>query len=289
MKNVTVISDPGIDDLVALVLLQKLGTTGTTCLVSTFGNAAERITAQNAKEFISFVSPTWQFMHGASRPLNTVLEHRWPDYFHGPDGVWGIHPNVDISKITSLPTYLKNERVISMAPLTDVYKMDKINGMKHITVMGGAFGVEGNETQYAETNIAFDADAAHNFFSQLSTNTKVVPLDVTRKVFWTFEQVRSIPETNKINIWLKKLLLAWFANYNHDREKDFNLHDPLAVYLTYFSSKATWRSSGVNIITQGAERGRSLFCKDNHPCDIAIDLDGPNTISEHMYSLIFSD
>lgn len=290
MKNVTVISDPGIDDLVALVLLQKLGTTDITCLVSTFGNAAERITAQNAKEFISFVSPTWQFMHGASKPLNTVLEHRWPDYFHGPDGVWGIHPHVDVSTIRSLSTYPKNEHGISLAPLTDVYTMNKTNVMKHITVMGGAFEVEGNETQYAETNIAFDADAAHNFFSQISQcDTKVVPLDVTRKVFWTFKQVSSIPETNKINTWLKKLLLAWFANYNHDREKDFNLHDPLAVYLTYFPSKATWRSSGVNIITKGAERGRSLFCEDTHLCDIAIDLDGPNTISEHIYSLIFSD
>lgn len=290
MKNLTVISDPGIDDLIALVLLKKLGAKTNTCLISTFGNATENITAQNAKEYISFVSPKWQFMHGSSMPINNSLEHPWPDYFHGPDGVWGIHPEGDISKIKPLAAYPNNENVISLATLTDVYKLYETNEFKNITIMGGAFSVEGNETRYAETNIAFDPDSAHQFFNQITNvKTKVVPLDATRKVFWTFDQVNKIPETNKINIWIKKLLLTWFDKYNHNREGDFNLHDPLAVYLTYFPNKAKWYSSGVKIITKGEKRGKSLFCNDNYHCDIAIDLNDPNMISENIYSLVFCD
>ncbi|QQR63625.1 hypothetical protein IPH70_03910 [Candidatus Roizmanbacteria bacterium] len=74
MKNFTVISDPGIDDLVALVLLYKLRSESKNCLVSSFGNAAETITARNAKEFISYVANDWQFVHGSALPLSGIVE-----------------------------------------------------------------------------------------------------------------------------------------------------------------------------------------------------------------------
>jgi inosine-uridine nucleoside N-ribohydrolase len=291
MKNLTVISDPGIDDLIALVLLKKLGFKNNTCLISTFGNATENITAQNAKEYISFVSPKWQFMHGSSMPINNNIEHPWPDYFHGPDGVWGIHPKVNISKIKPLTEYPKNESVISLATLTDVFKLHKTIGLKNITIMGGAFSVEGNETQYAETNIAFDPDSAHNFFNQISSNVdvKVVPLDVTRKVYWTLDQVLKIPESGKINKWIKKLLLTWFDKYDHDKEKDFNLHDPLAVYLSLFPDKVKWYSSGVEVKIKGVKRGQTIFNSSNTSCKIAMDLGISSNISEDIFSIVFQN
>lgn len=288
MKNFTVISDPGIDDLVALVLLNKLNPNASNCLISTFGNATEKVTAQNAKKFISFVTPRWQFMHGSSKPFNSKLERPWPDYFHGSDGVWGIHPETDISKIKPIATRPKNENIISLATLTDVYKLHKANGFKNITIMGGAFTIEGNETQYAETNIAFDPDSAHLFFNQFSNiKVKVVPLDVTRKVFWTLDQVNKIPEVNKVNRWIKKLLLTWFDKYDHDREKDFNLHDPLVVYLTWFPNEAVWNTSGVEVITKGEKRGQTVFNRGNPLCEVAVDLKNPYVTANSIFEKVF--
>lgn len=288
MKNFTVVSDPGIDDLVALVLLHKLAPKATNCLVSTFGNATENITAQNAKEFISFVAPTWQLMHGSSIPLNNKIEHPWPDYFHGPDGVWGVHPEVDISKIKSLKFNPDSADVVSLAPLTDVYKLSKNNKIKNITLMGGAFTTEGNETQYAETNIAFDADSAHNFFREFShIKVKVVPLDVTRKVYWTLDQIHTIPETNATDKWIKKLLLTWFDKYDHDKEKDFNLHDPLAVYLTFFPDQASWVRSGVNVEIQGKKRGQTTLDSQAPLCQIALELFEPTEIARQIFYILF--
>lgn len=288
MKNFTVVSDPGIDDLVALILLYKLLPQAKHSLIATFGNATEGITSRNAKEFISFVAPNWQFMAGSNLPLNGTVKRPWPDYFHGPDGVWEVHPAVNIDSIQSLSEYPNNKNVVSLAPLRDTLTLVQKNRGGNYTVMGGAFNIEGNETKYAETNIAFDPDSAAEFFKSCSSlNVKVVPLDVTRKVFWDINKVKSIPESNEANKWLKELLLAWFDKYNHEREKSFNLHDPLAIYLSFYPKHAIWINSGVKVITMGEERGRTIMSKDNPKCHIALDLDYPTEIAEQIYKIIF--
>lgn len=288
MKNLTVVTDPGIDDLVALVLLHKLSPKAECSLVATFGNAPEEITARNAKEFISFVVPSWKFIDGSNLPLSGTVEHEWPDYFHGSDGVWGVHPETDISKIKPLKFFPDNLDVISLAPLTDVYKLCKKNKIKNITLMGGAFRVEGNETKYAETNIAFDPESAYGFFNEFSNiKVKVVPLDVTRKVFWNFEQINNIPETSETNKWLKTLLLTWFDKYDHEREKDFNLHDPLAVYLTLFPNKAIWTTNGVEVVTEGESRGQIIFKNGIPTCKVAISLENPEAIADSIFEKVF--
>jgi len=288
MKNFTIVSDPGIDDLVALLLLYKLSLNSTNTLVSTFGNAKEDITSINAKEFISFVAKNWNFIHGAAIPLNGVIERPWPDYFHGPDGTWGIHPEINKKSIVPLSKYPMNNDVISLGTLTSPLQLLQKTEAKAFIVMGGAFTIGGNETPYAETNIAFDPDAAHDFFKQITNqNVKVVPLDVTRKVYWSQEKIEQIPEKNRINTWLKTVLLAWFKNYNHDREKDFNLHDPLAVHLAFFPESAIWKRSGVDVITKGEKRGQTIFNNGNQKCDVAIDVISPENIAKEIYKIIF--
>lgn len=288
MKKYTIISDPGIDDLVALLLLYKLQPEAKNTLVSTFGNATEEITSLNAKEFIAFVTKSWNFTHGSSLPYSGEVERPWPDYFHGPDGVWGVHPTVTSSDIISSDLKDSNNTVLSLATLTDPLKLLRSKSFKEITVMGGAFEVEGNETEYAETNIAFDPDSAKYFFDELrDQKVKVVPLNVTRKVYWSKDTVESIPATNQVNRWFKQLLLTWFDKYNHDREKEFNLHDPLAVYLDFFPKKAKWKNSGVSVITKGKKRGQTIFSTANQSCEIALDLIDGKQIAEHIFSTAF--
>ena len=289
MKNYTIISDPGIDDLVALVLLHKLAPGTQNTLISTFGNATEDITSVNAKEFIAFVAKSWNFAHGSPLPLNGKVEHPWPDYFHGPDAVWGVHPDVDCAHISEGSGKIMADHILSLATLTDALKLMREQHVTHVTLMGGAFAIEGNETKYAETNMAFDPDAVGHFFEEVGdTDVNVVPLDVTRKVYWSEEQIHNIPEKNEVNIWLKKLLSTWFDKYNHDREKDFNLHDPLAVYLEFFPGAAKWTTSGVQVITTGEKRGQTVMSTDNPKCRIAMDLVDSQKIADTIYSVIFT-
>ena len=73
MKNYTVITDPGIDDLIALLLFQKLSVTKNVNIVSCFGNIPERSAFQNAKDLIGLLNSKWMLSHGSALPINGKL------------------------------------------------------------------------------------------------------------------------------------------------------------------------------------------------------------------------
>lgn len=288
MKSYLISSDPGIDDLIGLMLLAKLSGSLSHCLISSFGNGPIEVTGVNAKEFISFIAPTWSYFQGSQKPLNGLLEHPWPDYFHGKDGVWGVHPNINTKNIKIEQNYPDYQQLISLCPLTEANKILRMGKLQSATVMGGAFKIAGNETPFAETNIAFDPDAAAHFFAtDAVTEVRVVPLDVTRKVKWSHKAVLSIPEDTESSIWIKKVLLKWFDKYNHEREKDFNLHDPLAVYLTFFPDHASWVKSGVKVETKGEKRGQTKLNLHAPSCEVALGLDQPQAIAQEIFDILF--
>jgi inosine-uridine nucleoside N-ribohydrolase len=191
-KPLYVVTDPGVDDMVALVLLSKLHK-APVAVYATFGNASADITYQNTLEFLSAVSVDWDLYQGATLPLSGKVEHVWPDYFHGPDGIWNVRPPFSHLKIPDSTTDPKYQQIISLSPLTTLLKLNEKCVFDDVTIMGGAFLIEGNETKYAETNIAFDVDAACKYFDLTKTQTRVVSLDVTRKVMWSQRCCRDDP------------------------------------------------------------------------------------------------
>ncbi|MEK7095989.1 MAG: nucleoside hydrolase [Patescibacteria group bacterium] len=286
MRARTILTDPGIDDLVALALLHKLAPTAKNHLVSTFGNAAEKITAINAKEFIAFAAPHWKFVSGASKPFSGSVERPWPDYFHGSDATWGVHPKVAIEGVKVVTSYPAGH-VLSLGPLTEAAGLLE-RTISKMTVMGGAYNIRGNESLYAETNIAFDPDAAKYFFANVPKDSvSIVPLDITRKAQWSKKQISQIPEKDEVNIWLKTLLQTWFERYNHEREENFNLHDPLAVWLDFYPEQAIWLKSGVDVVLESNKRGETILNDSNPSCAIALDLIKPKNISKEIFSAIF--
>ncbi len=284
------VSDPGIDDVVALMLFRKLQGKGDHVFLSTFGNAAQDYTFQNAKEIVALFDHEWKVFRGSSVPLNGVLERPWPDYFHGPNGLWGIHPNVTTEQVQVIEKLPEYEQVISLGPLTDVDLLIKNQQkpIKNLMIMGGVFNEPGNETDYAETNIAFDPDGADEVFKNCEgIETRVVPLDVTRRAFWDKEMVQSIPENTPERAWIKNILLTWYEKYNHEREESFNLHDPTSVYLQFFPEAAEWEKTGVRVVLDGVERGRTVFDSTRPECLVAMKLKDAQKVKEHIFEIIF--
>jgi len=205
----------------------------------------------------------------------------------GTDGVRDIHTKVKTSSVKVVKAISPVENIISLGSLTDLYKiLSKDNQVaQRVTIMGGAFNEKGNYTEYAECNIAFDPEAAGMFFNKFKNlKVKVVPLDITRKVYWPEDLVNKIPETCQINIWIKKIILDWYQK----RKKIYKIHDPLAVYLHFYPEKAVWKKSGIKVISSSQKRGKTEFSKSNPVCSIALDINNPRNIAEEIFNIAFN-
>ncbi len=286
-KEYTIITDPGVDDIIALLLLLKLFPNAKHNIISTFGNVPEKFTSQNAKEFIAFLASHWSFKHGAKKPIQP-LQYPWPTYFHGPDGVCGVHPKIQV-KARHGKKGLISSHLVSLGPLTDVCEVMKHNKVESLTLMGGALHVPGNETPYAETNIAFDPDAATWVFSHCSCmKVSVIPLDVTKKVFWTKNDILKIPEDQHYQSWIRKMLLTWYDSFGGQRETVFHLHDPLAIFSIFFPDALLWTRTGIKVIKNGKKRGQMIASTTNPMCQVALEIKEPQKIAKKIFDIIFT-
>ncbi|HUC89339.1 MAG TPA: nucleoside hydrolase [Patescibacteria group bacterium] len=287
-QELSIISDPGVDDLIALSLINKITGPGVNKqLISTYGNAPGEVTAINAQAFTEFAGDGWSHRSGAAAPYHGEFELGWQYDFHGKDGVWGERPPHKESNIPPQPTS-DPESAISLAALTETYRLVGSGALKRLVVMGGVFDQPGNVNPYAECNIAQDPDAASLLFEKAGeVATSIVPLDVTRQVSWTFDDIQGIPTDTEENIWLKSLLTSWYANFLPGKEKLFKLHDPLAAYLAFYPEAAHWLRHGVAVITEGEQRGRTVLSSENQACDIAMGVEHPKDIAMEIYRILF--
>lgn len=285
-----IITDGVIDDLLALKLLQRLASERQQ-IVSTFGNIPQSQAHKNLSDFLSVTDFDWNLTAGSDKPLSGKFEYTWLDYFNGSDGLWGMRPTIpDSTSARSNQTQDISRRVISLGALTGLQKIQEAHrkNLQTITIMGGVFYEKGNYTQYSECNIAYDPDAAHGFFQNCNgIDVKVVPLDVTRRVCWEHETFDTIPEATEYNRWFKHVLRAWYKNYGFAKKSVLNLHDPLAVYLTFFPEAAEWKQMGVNVVLDGEERGRTVEDSQNPSCYIAVTVKDPQQVAKDIFHYIF--
>lgn len=290
MDRYTVITDGVIDDLVAMWLLYKLAPDADITVVSTFGNVPEDRAHKNSEEFISLVTNNWKLCHGASLPMNGIFEHAWLSSFNGPDGLWGVHPSKHETNRNTIKRIVPSQHIISLASLTETYTLVKHFGdtLVDVTIMGGVFRDKGNYTEYAECNIAYDPQAACDYFKdQREAQTRIIPLDVTRRVFWTEEIVDTFQTRHKGHDWMKMILKTWYEKYGRPNKRVFRLHDPLAVYLAFFPNEAIWEVQGVEVVLEGKQRGKTQFTSTNPNCHVAIGLRNEQKVSNHIASLLF--
>lgn len=288
MADVIVVADPGVDDMVALVLLNQLvDQRSTKTLISTFGNQDAKVTGRNAEAFAAHMQAGWEYRAGATKPASGRIEAPWAETFHGPDGLWGELPPAG-SAVARSNSESRCNNLISLGPLTEPHRILREGKLKRLTLMGGAFEVHGNETQWAEFNIAMDPVAASMLFEESQgAAVSVVPLDVIQHVNWSYEDISRIPEDYTTYRWIKRLLTAWFQNCDSSACMGFPLYDPLAVYLAYYPDAADWVRSGVAVIQYGSQRGRTKMSDTNPPCDIAMCISNPRSVAEAIFDLTF--
>jgi purine nucleosidase len=172
--------------------------------------------------------------------------------------------------------------LIAVAPLTNIAlallrEPRLAQNIAHLTIMGGAVrGLHNLDLNYAEHNIAADAEASHIVLSSGVPMT-LVPLDVTTKVFiWRkdADRIRSGGTPYHEALARQVELFPWVRDYGAS-----HLHDPLAVATLFQPDLVKLQALHVDVETSGRHTtGATLFRSpgENAPANVqvALEVDG---------------
>ncbi|MDD5945890.1 MAG: nucleoside hydrolase, partial [Clostridia bacterium] len=170
--------DPGIDDMIALLLAEKMPELDVVGIGTVCGNVESDKTYTNALKAVAFTGSNTPVFKGADAPMFGELVTA--KYVHGEDGLSGLGSKLSTPDIAPekekawdalyrLAKEYKGELVlVAVGPLTNIaialskYK-ELPSLLKKIVIMGGS-AAYGNITPAAEFNIYVDPEAAHMVF-----------------------------------------------------------------------------------------------------------------------------
>lgn len=233
MKKVPVIidTDPGIDDVFAIMLAASSEELDIKALTATAGNVGLNYTLNNVLGLCDLLNLDVPVYKGAERPL--IVELRDASEFHGSSGLGGYKFSNIKKKVEkeyawdAIYNVAKENQgeltIITLGPLTNLAISllkypDLPKFIKRVVIMGGAFGVYGNCNPYSEFNFWIDPHAVDIVINS-ELNTEVYGLDTTRQTTMSADEFKFLKsEDQKINELI-----------NHMRDYNTTSHLPDAV------------------------------------------------------------
>lgn len=264
--------DPGVDDILALMLAFKSEKLDVRAVTTVAGNVELDRTFLNALKVTAFMGWDVPVARGAEKPI--CCELVTAAEVHGADGMLGVTIPEGSKKPVAEPAWdvIWNEAVkaggeltvIAVGPFTNIgialmKYPDLPKLIKRFVVMGGSF-VAGNTTPAAEFNVLVDPEAAERMF-HCGVPVYVCPLDVTHKAYITSEEAASmIVAGNEKTEFFAKLAARGFNHVcKYTEGKGVPLHDPCAVLLTEDESLFTFEKCSVVVETRGSiTRGMTI-------------------------------
>ena len=280
MQRILIDTDPGVDDAFAILLAMHSPELQVEAITTVCGNVPVAQATQNLLTILGVLDldPFPMIAQGAAGPLVKSLVTA--AHVHGEDGLGNISQlrrvsdgslmylpaNTEVSSIAGVDLILEMAAcypdelvIVALGPLTNIAKAirkdaPKMQRLREIIVMGGAFEEYGNVTTTAEFNIFVDPHAAHEVF-QFGVPVHIAPLDATHQVILTGERLHA--EVDKrdspISRFLKDSTQACMEFYRqHVGFWGFHIHDALPIGMLthpeYFESVDAY----VQVETEGA-------------------------------------
>ncbi|GAB0168097.1 nucleoside hydrolase [Lysinibacillus sp. CTST325] len=249
MKKIPVIidCDPGIDDVMALLLAFSREELDIKLITTEPGNQTQDKTIYNARAFTSYMKQNIEIARGLEEPIFRKLEVA--DDVHGESGLGEvIFPEPDLlesdrTAINALINVLTDSEepivLIATGPLTNIGALllahpEVKEKISYISYMGGA-AIAGNMSPFAEFNVYVDPHAADIVFRSGIPIT-MSGLDVTHKAYVNMEELHQIESmgtdlSQKIGAMLRFYIQNAKNNdfQETDFENGFRLHDLCAV------------------------------------------------------------
>lgn len=274
-------TDPGIDDAMALLFIQKSPLLELVGITTVAGNGLIDTVTRNTfylKEHFniraSVAKGAGPALDGSISPASTRV--------HGENGLGDILiPPVSENTLDPRPAwkfisdiarkYPGEITLVAVGHFTNLaqalrHDPDVVKFVKNVVVMGGAFGLDGylgNRTPCAESNIYGDPIAADEVFSA-QWKVTIVGLDVTMKLPVKFDEIDQLKQNTDPACRLLWDISRKYVNYHRQEGLDhIYIHDAAAVAAAINPALFTTKSGTVRVVTDGFARGETILKPDD--------------------------
>jgi len=279
MKKAKIIldTDPGNDDLLAIIMALKSEVLNIQGLTIVGGNASIEHTTSNALSLLTYMNrievPVYVGDASALNEASTSVEEFEEFKSHRIEihGETGLHvslpkPSIGPQKAHAVDFIIneiegnKGELIlVPVGPLTNIAlalkKQPRIKDwVKSIYLMGGAIDVAGNVTEHAEFNIYCDPEAAQTVMSS-GINIKMCGLDITRRTSVKKDETCWLAGDSPGEKLIRRMLDTVFQTTGRN---SFSLHDPITVLSVLHPEVIDWKEYDVSVICEGPQFGRTV-------------------------------
>ena len=284
MRKIKIIldTDPGNDDLMAIIMALKSDFIDVRGLTVVGGNASIENTTNNALSLLTYLNraevPVYVGYASALNEISTSTEdfdefvaHRIE--IHGESGLHVTLPSPSVQPrekhavdfiIEEVESNKGEIILVAVGPLTNIAdaikKQPKLKEwIRAIHVMGGAVGVPGNVTKHAEFNVYCDPEAANDVFAS-GIEIKLCGLNITRPTSVNKDESDWLQGTSREEVLIDELLTNTFEQ--NSRRESFSLHDPVAVLSLVYPDLIGWELFNISVTSEGPEFGRTIGIVD---------------------------
>ncbi len=268
-------TDPGIDDAVALLLLHAMPSVDLQGITTVFGNASIEDCTRNALYICERFGLPYGVFQGAGVSFLGAEEEDYPDFVHGRDGLGDVGfspPSRLPAKISAADFIVQAARmssdpieILAVGRMTNIARAFEIapdikSKIRRVVMMGGAVGVAGNVTEWAEANIYGDPEAADHIFMS-DVPVLMVGLDATLMHQISRTQLATL--TDDLGdagefIWqIKQHYLNFYASKGVF--DGFPIHDATVALAMIFPDDFEIAEGDLRCVTAGDQRGRTIF------------------------------
>lgn len=279
-RKIIIDTDPGHDDVMAIMLAVKSGFFDILAITTVCGNSTIENTTRNASYTLGLLgAKNIPIYSGAKAPIKRRLIQA---VVHGKSGLDGVDPKNKpsitknaVEKIISLVQENPHKiTIVTLGPLTNVAQaiIEQPGVMKfvaEIVIMGGAIKVPGNKNRVAEFNMFVDPEAADIVFN-FPVKKTLIPLDACNHVQLNLDDFKRITHP-KLKNPLLNMIKPYITNIaQNEGVKAALMYDPLTIYYLINTNSSKTYECNIEIETKGKlTRGMTVpdfrLIKDNKP------------------------
>lgn len=261
-KKIIIDTDPGHDDMLAMLLMLAAPSIDVLAVTTVAGNSTIQNVTNNARFILDLAgAPDMPLFSGAGTPL---VREQVLAVVHGESGLDGaeVPGQVElddraVDMIVELIRGNPNEvSLLILGPQTNIAKAiqrdpEAMKLVREFVIMGGAFDVPGNKNRVAEFNICVDPEAAA-IVAAFPVPKVYIPLDICNDIQVPIEEFKRVNSAS-----VRSTLLSTLAPYIKNIQQDelptegALMYDALAAYYLLRPDSCQTKDEAIVVETRG--------------------------------------